>query len=320
MVFPKCQRIAMFMLAVTGAAMSAAPAAAAGPSATAPADSAMSLAGGSDGTVFHSLTVEAENRVQIEFDRPQLQVALDPATAPGLSWGSAQDVLERTSPDLVGAFLDDSARHESPYAARPWVTACRQGPVVVIRSDLEKVDRWRLTVLDSRGEEVYVLDGRKNPPREIPWDGRLPGGEAVLPGLTCSFVLEATDKAGNKRRFVGDPFEVASYRIDGDRGAEFLVAGSEWKSASRGRTATRSPYLLETASWFNLMTGPEQPIVVQATARSISEAEALGRRAIDDLRSLLPGDASRLALTTRVEAGVPGAGVLRIRGGELNGD
>ena len=63
------------------------------------ADSSMALSGGQEGTVFKSLTIEGENRVKITFDRPELSIDLDPSQAPGLTWGSSMDVLNRTVPD-----------------------------------------------------------------------------------------------------------------------------------------------------------------------------------------------------------------------------
>ena len=48
-----------------------------------------------DGTVFGSMTVEAENKIRITFARPKLHVDIDPENAPGLQWGSAMDILLR---------------------------------------------------------------------------------------------------------------------------------------------------------------------------------------------------------------------------------
>ncbi len=41
----------------------------------------LTLKGGQDGTVFRSLTVEGENRVQIRFERPELELDIDPNQA-----------------------------------------------------------------------------------------------------------------------------------------------------------------------------------------------------------------------------------------------
>jgi len=167
----------------------------------APSDSSMSLSGGQEGTVFKSLTIEGENRVQITFERPELVIDLDPSVAPGLTWGSSIDVLNRTVPDLTTPLLGTSSHLRSPYMVRPWLAAYQTGPVAVFTSDLESVHRWNLLVVDSRGREVVQFEGKKNPPKKIEWDGRKQDGTMALPGLTYSYVLEAFDKAGNKRRF-----------------------------------------------------------------------------------------------------------------------
>jgi hypothetical protein len=309
-------RPAAWLLAGLGLMAPAVASATSEPAAAAP-DTGLSLAGDSEGTVFRSLTVEAENKVQIRFDRPELLIDLDPASAPGLAWGDAQDVLDRTLPDLRGPYLAASAGQPSPYAARPWLEAYHSGPVVVFRPDLEDAASWTLAVVDARGVEVHRQSGRKNPPRAIPWDGRGPDGQPVMPGLSYSFFIEATDKAGNKRRFVGDPFQVAAYRIEGPQGPEFLIDGRQWLQSVRSAHGEPSAFLLETASRLNLASGPADPIVVHATGRSLAEAEDLGRRVVADLALLLPAGSRRVAATTTVEAGAPEGGVLHIAQGEL---
>src|SRR4029077_1438196 len=71
------------------------------PASAAPTDSGTVLKGGQEGTAFKSLTVEGEDKIQIEFERPPLALDLDPTKAPGLDWGTARDVLDRTVPDLT---------------------------------------------------------------------------------------------------------------------------------------------------------------------------------------------------------------------------
>src|SRR5207247_365782 len=91
----------------------------------------------------------------------------------------------------------------------------------------EEVGRWKLTVADARGEEVTSFQGHGNPPGEIAWDGRSKEGRPVTPGLTYSYVFEAFDKAGNKRRFVGPGFRVSAYRTAGAEGPVMLFSGAE---------------------------------------------------------------------------------------------
>ena len=267
------------------------------------ADSTMSLEGGRDGTVFRSLTVEGETRVQIRFDRPDLAIDLDPSTAPGLDWGTPMDVLNRTVPDLTGPLLETSRAMPSPYGPRPWLTAYRTGPVAEFTFDMKDVHRWNLQVVDSRGQEVARFEGEKNPPRRLAWDGRQLDGSPALPGLTYSYVLEAFDRAGNRRRFVGEGFGVEAYRIDGEAGPRFLVSGDQWRAAAREIAPVPSAFLLEAASWINRVAGPGQPVLVTATAGTYAEAQALGDLVAEELRPLLPGDDVRVAVAAVAQPG-----------------
>jgi hypothetical protein len=279
------------------------------------ADTSMALSGDQEGTVFKSLTIEGENRVQITFDRPELDIDLDPSQAPGLTWGSSMDVLNRTVPDLNTPLLNTSAHFRSPYRIRPWITAFETGPVATFNSDLESVHRWTLLVVDSRGREVVQFEGKKNPPRRIEWDGRKQDGNLALPGLTYSYVLEAFDKAGNKRRFVGDGFQLEAYRRDFEDSQEFLISGNQWTGAARKAQPGASAYLLETASWLNMKTGSGEPVIITATAGSYADAKALGDQVAAELRPLLPGDGTRVAVTAIADPGSPPGGILQIRTG-----
>jgi hypothetical protein len=282
----------------------------------APADSSLTLAGGEDGTVFKSLTIEAENRVQITFERPELVIALDPSQAPGLTWGTAMDVLNRTVPNLTAPLLGTSSHLRSPYRIHPWLAAYKTGSVAIFASEMDGVDRWSLLVVDSRGQEVVQFTGKKNPPKTIAWDGKRQDGTMALPGLTYSYVMEAYDKAGNKRRFVGEGFQLEAYRQAHADGPEFLITGKQWRDAANAASPGASAYLLEAASRLNLKKGADTPVTVTATAGSYAEAQALGEAVAAELRPLLPGNNVRVAVSAVVQPGTPVGGILQIRVGE----
>ena len=166
-------------------------------------DSTMTLRGGDEGTVFRTLTVEGEDRIHFDVERPTLRLELDPEKAPGLDWGSARDVLDRTSPDLIAPYLAESTRERSPYVAHPWLSHFASGAVARFRPEVKGVERWKLSVVSARGETVALFEGQGDPPREIAWNGLSTSGAPVLPGLTYSYVFEARDRAGNKRNFAG---------------------------------------------------------------------------------------------------------------------
>jgi len=280
------------------------------PSATtaAAADSGMTLHGGQEGTVFKSLTIQGEDRIRYEVERPALHLELDPEKAPGLDWGSARDVLERTQPDLATPLTGLSAHDPSPCLARPWLSGFATGAVARFQPAVKGVERWKLLVVDSHGETVAAFEGRGEPSREIVWDGRTKGGSPVVPGLTYSYVFEAYDKAGNKRNFVGEGFKVSAYRLDSADGPLLVFNGGEL--ATSGDAV--APIVLEAASWLNQTPRPRQVIRVTASARTGDQANALATTVTRGLQGHVLGDPARLQPVAEIRPDAPEGGTVRI--------
>lgn len=285
------------------------------------ADPGMTLRAGQDGTVFRSLTVEGEDRVHFEFERPALAIEMDPATAPGLDWGGARDVLDRTVPDLGAPFLTHSSREVSPHTAHPWLERFPGGAVARFRPELEGVDRWVLTVVDAHGAAVATYQGKGQPPREIAWDGRSQG-RSVVPGMTYSYVLVAHDKAGNKRNFVGQGFRVGAWRRVTETGVELVFSGRElpasevakWAPGTSARESTPA-LLIEAASWLNQSPKSATPVKVTVTARSNEDAQMLGGAVSRGIGPMLIGGAARIQVVTDVRPDAPDGGAVRIATG-----
>ena len=289
----------------------------------------MTLRGGQEGTVFRSLTVEGEDRIHFEVERPELRLELDPTKAPGLEWGTARDVLDRTTPDLMAPLLAGSAREASPYTGRPWLSHFASGAVARFRPAVEGVESWKLSVANWRGETVTTFQGKGDPPKEIVWDGRAANGTAVMPGRTYSYVFEAVDRAGNRRNFVGEGFRVAAFRVTNESGTALVFTAGEMseRSSAPGMTGgapmmapganNAPPVILEAVSWLNQVATPAAPIVVTATARSAEEASALAQRVQSQLGVLLIGDASRLRAETRIESDAPPGGAVALVAGRV---
>jgi FlgD Ig-like domain len=273
----------------------------------------MSLKGDQEGTAFRTLTVEGEDRVHFEIERPSLDLQVDPTQAPGLDWGSAHDVLDRTVPDGMAPLLAASTGSLTPYLARPWLRTYAVGDVARFRPQVDQVDRWRLVVADSRGETVRSFEGRGEPKQDIAWDGRNTDGKPASPGLTYSYVFEARDRAGNKRNFVGQGFELPAYRLATPKGP-VLAFAAEPVAASAGASRedrTPSPYVLEAASWLNQIPAT-QPVRVTATARSFQQAKSLADGVAASLASLLVGSPQRVQVQTQVEPDAHPAGTVAI--------
>jgi hypothetical protein len=278
-------------------------------------DSSMALKGGEEGTVLRSLTVEGEDRVRIEFERPPLVLDLDPSQAPGLDWDSTWEILGRTDIDFLAPLIAKSAYVPSPYMPRPWLDKFQTGDVVRFRPALKNVDRWRLEIVNSRSETVAFFEGKGNPPDEIGWDGRTPDGKPAPPGLTYSYVLEAYDRAGNKRNFVGKGFKLPPYRLETKDGLMLVCSGGDLSASTKQRYAKRSAptiMILEAASRINQVRKRDHLIRIEATARSYDEAANLAKIVAESLTPLLLGDPGQIQQITEVEPDAPAQGTVAI--------
>ena len=291
-------------------------------SSSAAPDSGMTLRGGQDRTDFRTMTVEGEDRVHLEVERPQLTLDLDPEKVGGLESGTAGDVLNRVAPDLMTAYLESSSHGQSPYLAHPWLRLFATGSVARFQPNVKDVDRWKLMVADSKGQTVTTFQGKGDPPKEIAWDGRSQGGALVTPGLTYSYIFEAYDRAGNKRNFVGEGFRVSAYRLDSPEGPVLVFSGlsllsSQKAAGSFGLGAAAAskaipPILLEAAGWLNDASRLSQPVRVTATARSFEQANLLAGRVTAALTEIALGDPARIQSVAEVVPDAPDGGTVRI--------
>jgi hypothetical protein len=273
----------------------------------------MTLKGGEEGTVFRTLTVEGEDRIHIEVERPDLKLEMDPERAPGLDWGSARDVLDRTTPDLEAPLRAVSATESSPWVARPWLAHFPAGAVARVRPDVKGVERWKLTVVNARAEAVAVFEGSGDPPREITWDGRSTSGAPVLPGASYSYVFEARDKAGNKRNFVGEGFRVSAFRYSTPGGPVMVFSGLELARPGGGAygPSETPPIVLEAATEVN--QAPAASVVrIEVTTKRAEEGNALAARLAGWMAPYVIGGAARIQTATLVQADAPDGAAVRI--------
>ncbi|NIO28568.1 MAG: hypothetical protein GTO29_08445 [Candidatus Latescibacteria bacterium] len=278
-------------------------------------DSTMKLRGGEEGTVFKSLKIEGEDRIRIKFERPELILSLEPGTAPGLEWKSIHAVLDRDMLDFFTPFLARSAGVRRQCFARPWLDHLSTNGVARFRPALEGVDRWRLLVANSKGETVASFEGKGKPPKEIVWDGRSLEGKPVPPGLVYSYVLEAYDRAGNKRNFVGDGFELPSYMVNLPEGLMMLFSGEELSRSQRGPYGAAAPppeILLEVANYLNQEQGIDASVRIEVSARTFDDANRLAKEIIEQLTPILLGDVLRVQPVTNIQPDAPEQGTIAV--------
>lgn len=295
------------VIAGAAAAVGSVPGAFAEPAAA--EEDSLVLRGGKEGTVFNDMTIEGEDRIRIEFDRPDLSLELDPRKAPGLDWENSMAVLDRDAVGPTGPLLARSALERSECLPHPWFMRMTAGPVARFRPQVQGVERWSLVVADSRGNTVASFNGQGAAPREITWDGTTRTGGPALPGLTYSYVFEAYDRAGNKRNFMGDGFEISPYVRRDSKQLLMVFAASEINGEPKDPPPA---ILLEAAGWLNQSENPSAPIRVEARAQSFERAKALADRATGIIKPRLLGDPARVQALTSVEPDAPAAGAIVI--------
>jgi hypothetical protein len=274
-----------------------APASKAGTTAT--PDSTMRIKAGESGKNFNSITVEGEDRVRVNFDRPELKLDVDPSKAPGLDWESVWAALGADEFNFVDPMLTRSVYERSPYAPRPWLDSFHNGPLATFRPDVNGVEKWGLEVADSRGKTVARFQGSGKPPKEISWDGTTIDGGAARSDLTYSYVLNATDKAGNKRSFVGDSFQIPPHVSQNKDG----VAMSFSVPVESATDRVPDEVVLEAATRLNHNVAPNVPVKIEVTAPTFNMAKSIADEVVATLQPHLYGEPSRIAVVTNVDTG-----------------
>src|SRR5262249_53378822 len=224
---------------------------------------------------------------------------VDPSKAPGLNYESVWAALGADEFNFVDPVLTRSVYERSPYAPRPWLDSFHGGPLATFRPDVNGVEKWGLEVADSRGKTVARFQGDGKPPKEITWDGKTIDGSAARSDLTYSYVLNATDKAGNKRSFVGDSFQIPPHVTENKDG----VAMSFSVPVESATDRVPDEVVLEAATRLNHSAAPNVPVKVEVTAPTFNLAKSIADEVVATLQPHLYGEPSRISVLTNVDAG-----------------
>lgn len=273
-------------------------------------EATLSIRRDSDGAVLRSFTIEGEDRVSVDFDRPRISLDLSPRHAPGLGWKQTWEKL-----DVLPAVTARTAVERTGFIGRPWLAEYAQSDVVVFTPDAPEMETWRLTIVDSRGKPAVVREGTGTPPSILPWDGRRDDGAPAWPGLIYSYVMETVDPAGNPRSVSGRGFGLPAYRLLGEREDVMVFSGSAvvpTDISAAARDLPAAPLMIETASWLNQAPGLTAPIEIRATCRSQGQARFLADKVRAALAPLVCGDPDRVVTVVKVVEDAPDAGVIEI--------
>ncbi len=266
---------------------------------TATPDSTMRIKAGESGKNFNNITVEGEDRVRVNFDRPELKLDVDPSKAPGLDWQSVWAALGSDEFNFVDPVLSRSVHERSSYAPRPWLDSMHDGPVARFKPNVSGVEKWGLEVADSRGKTVARFQGTGKPPKEITWDGTTIDGGAARSDLTYSYVLNATDKAGNKRSFVGDSFQIPPHMAQNKDGMSMSFSVPVESATDR----VPDEVVLEAATRLNQNVATNVPVKVEVTAPTFNLAKSIADEVVATLQPHLYGEPARVVVVTNVDTG-----------------
>jgi len=201
--------------------------------------------------------------------------------------------------NFVDPVLSRSVYERSPYAPRPWLDSMHDGPVARFRPEVNGVEKWGLEVADSRGKTVARFQGNGKPPKEITWDGTTIDGGAARSDLTYSYVLNATDKAGNKRSFVGDSFQIPPHVAQNKEGMSMSFSVPVESATDRVPDAV----VLEAATRLNQNVATNVPVKVEVTASTFNLAKSIADEVVATLQPHLYGEAARITVLTNVDTG-----------------
>jgi hypothetical protein len=247
---------------------------------------------------LRSFVIEGEDRVSINFERPRLELDLDPRSAPGLDWEQTWDLVDPLPP-----LLARTAMTPSPYTGRPWLQEFAMDEIVVFTPEAPELASWKMTIVDSRGVPARVVEGRGSLPERMTWNGRRDDGTCAWPGLVYSFVLETEDLAGHRRTLSGRGFTLPAFRLAGGDQDVLVLGGSDLASGD---------LLSEAASWLNQAPGLEAPIIIRATARDRRQGNQLADRMARMLDGQVCGAPDRLVTEVLVVADAPDQGVVEV--------
>jgi len=166
-----------------------------------------------------TMTIKGESLIKIEFERPLLDLKIDPFSVEGLGWKHTWESIE-----FLPFVIKQSAVRRPEFLACPWMDSFVSGNVAVFHPGAEDSDGWQLTIVNSRGKVAGRFMGEGSCPDEIKWNGLSLSGKPADPGLTYSYELKVFDRAGNMRRFIGEGFKISPFVVGTTEGTAFVFS------------------------------------------------------------------------------------------------
>lgn len=158
--------------------------------------------------------IKAKAELKIEDAlKPEGRFSLDPAEP--VDSLLKETGLLRTTLDLTSleSSLFISFYTPTSYLRRPTSYKIPEEVLIPVPKTNIKVEVWRLVLIDSKGNEVWEIDGKGKPPETLLWNGEKKDGGVLIPGEPYTPVLYAFGQE-LRRRIIGEPLKMESFVIN----------------------------------------------------------------------------------------------------------
>lgn len=92
----------------------------------------------------------------------------------------------------------------------------------------KKVDKWKITILDQKGNEFISWEGEGKLPKKVEWDGKSKNGELVFSRNTYTVQLSVIPSEKDRKRTASDELRAETSVTTGIL-FEVLIPGKKWK-------------------------------------------------------------------------------------------
>ncbi|KAA3613874.1 MAG: hypothetical protein DWQ05_16495 [Calditrichaeota bacterium] len=165
----------------------------------------------SSSNVLDDVVVQAQFKGVFEEDKLPLATNFDYSNETVIenrvNWNSLAEVENETASAEKEVILP-------LHFSQPQFAQIQPAPVKAFRLKFENLQRWQLNITSGDGSQFRQIAGEGNPPESISWDGLSTNKDPLLAGRNYAYSFTAVDKAGNKRTFPGNSFQVPAFFLE----------------------------------------------------------------------------------------------------------
>jgi len=151
---------------------------------------------------------KAKDTIKVEKAPYQIEIRLENMVSPSIE--KMESLMKGGLETLRQKDLQQFTRLNSNQVIRPWLPSIPEPPLVTFHPKLSNmaIEKWKLEIMDDKGNIIRTLQGKGNPPENIEWDGRDERGRIIVVGSIYSYDFVAMDQDGKPHTTSGKPFQL----------------------------------------------------------------------------------------------------------------